>query len=448
MIINLKQIRALDPDNIKLDKINYNFDQLVVNSGGPKGYVGPDGNIGPQGFQGALGVQGDRGDRGAQGPSAVGTTSYWVSTPENATDMSTLFGKHVPDLPEYSPVIASGYIDGVGGDIKYNQQQLDDGLPTYQWVINRRSAKVASNLRFTSEDVVENAFDITMDNSDGLSKLYLGFINIVDSQLNLQAQNHIIRSTSSGGDLFSIGTGSINMYTDASFEKPVTFNSLLSISIDSPDVDKIVTAEDVTGSVTFKTSGEIGGSVKIGTIISILPSVFESSFAFKDVQFIDTSLNPNAPLQIRVGAGIGDYEGWYICNGQTWTDGSTSITVPDLNSFSYQILSNPISQDPNSQGYINVVNNEVSLIGGSNISVSASIPVGSTSAIYNNSLTNNSNDPQISTSASGGQFKIKKLPQIIYLENINLWWSQLGDGQTSLSDYSSADYVLQDYDAS
>lgn len=450
MIINLKQIRALDPDNIKLDKINYNFDQLVVNSGGPKGYIGPDGNAGPQGFQGALGVQGNRGNRGAQGPNALDTTSYWVSTPENATDMSTLFGKHIPDLPEYSPVINSGYITGENG---YEYQQpdiLNSGLPQYQWVINRRSTKVASNLRFTSEDVVENAFDITMDNSDGLSKLYLGFINIVDSQLNLQAQNHIIRSTVTGsvGDLFSIGTGSINIYTDTSFEKPVTFNAPLSISIDSPDVDKIVTAEDNAGSVTFKTSGEIGGSVKIGTIISILPSVFESSFAFIDSQFIDTSLNPNAPLQIRVGAGIGDYEGWYICNGQTWTDGSTSITVPELNSFSYQILSNPISQDPNSQGYIGVDNNEVSLIGGANISVSASIPQGATSAIYNNSLTNNSNDPQISTSISGGQFKIKKLPQIIYLENINLWWSQLGDGQTSLSDYSSADYVLQDYDAS
>ena len=149
-----------------------------------------------------------------------------------------------------------------------------------------------------------------------------------------------------------------------------------------------------------------------------------------------------------MGAGIGDYEGWYVCNGQTWTDGSTSITVPDLNSFSYQILSNPISLNPNSQGYINVDNNEISLIGGANISAFASIPQTATSAIYNNSLTNNSNDPQISTSTPGGQFKIKKLPQIIYLENINLWWSQLGDGQTSLSDYSLSDYVIQDYDAS
>jgi len=445
MIINLKQIRALDPDNIKLDKINYNFDQLVVNSGGPKGYAGPDGNIGPQGFQGALGVQGDRGNRGAQGPNAVDTTSYWVSTTENGAFMSTLFGKHIPALPEYSPVIASGYITG---EYKYGSQQQSNGLPRYQWVINRRSAKVASNLRFTSEDVVENAFDIAMDNSDGLSKLYLGFINIVDSQLNLQAKNHIIKSTSSSNDLFSIGASSINTYNDTTFEKPVTFNEPLSIKIDSPDVDKIVTAEDITGSVTFKTSGEIGGSVKIGTIISILPSIFGDLSRFICYQSIDTSLNPDVPLQIRMGAGIGDYEGWYVCNGQTWTDGSTSITAPDLNSFSYQILSNPISLNPNSQGYINVDNNEISLIGGANISASASIPQSSTSAIYNNSLTNNSNDPQISTSTPGGQFKIKKLPQIIYLENINLWWSQLGDGQTSLSDYSLSDYVIQDYDAS
>ena len=36
MAINLKQILISDTDNIKLDKVNYNFDQLVANGGGPQ----------------------------------------------------------------------------------------------------------------------------------------------------------------------------------------------------------------------------------------------------------------------------------------------------------------------------------------------------------------------------------------------------------------------------
>lgn len=37
MAINLKQISLSDTNNIKLDKVNYNFDQLVAN-GGPQGF--------------------------------------------------------------------------------------------------------------------------------------------------------------------------------------------------------------------------------------------------------------------------------------------------------------------------------------------------------------------------------------------------------------------------
>ena len=451
MIINLKHIRTLDIDNVKLDKINYNFDQLIVNSGGPKGYIGPDGNTGPQGFQGALGFQGDRGNQGVQGPISSSFNSYWISAPEDNINfrMATLFAKHVSNVPVYSPVIGSGYIPTEYG---YNNQQpdiLNSGLPQYQWVVNRRSDKVASNLRFTSEDILENAFDIIMDNSNGLSKLHFGFINIADSKLNLIAQNHVIKSTTSGNNLFSVGTGSINTYNDTSFEKPVTFNAPLSILIDSPDVDKIVTSEDNTGSVTFKSSRELGGSVKIGTIISILPSIFSNGQNFINNQIIDgdSDLDRDSPLKIRMGAGIEDYEGWYLCNGQTWTNGSVSIQVPDLNSFSYLIQSNPKSQSPNKQGNARVLNDEVQLIGGAPMYLTA-IEEGASSVLYNISLTNLNSSPEmepIILPRPGTSFKIKKLPQIIYLKTSNLWWSQQGTDQAITTDYDLTDYVVEEY---
>lgn len=453
MTINLKQIRVLDTDNIKLDKINYNFDQLVVNSGGPKGYVGPDGNTGPQGFQGAVGALGERGYQGVQGPSADLATKYWESVEqdfslEGSNVMATLFSKHPISNPTpiYGTTVISGYIST---DFAYNNPQIAGiGTPKYQWVVNRRSSKVASNLRFTSEGITGgNAFDITMDNSGGLYKLYLGFIDNQNSQLNLQAESHIIRSSVTGNTLFDITSIGGATYTSTIFEDKVTFNAALSVESADADTNKIMTS-NFDGDITFKTAEELGGSVKVGTIVSILPSIFSNSSKFVKYQFsVDTNLDLNNPLKIRMGAGIGDYSGWYICNGQTWTNGSISILVPDLNSFSYQIISNPVSSHPNSQGYISVVNDEVQLIGGAPISVDAHWDGGQYSQ-YSVNLTTNITDPQISSFNSGNQFKIKKLPQIIYLGASDLWWSDKGEGQLTVSDYSNADYVIEDYNAS
>jgi hypothetical protein len=461
MTINLKQIRVLDTDNIKLDKINYNFDQLIANGGGPKGYIGSNGNDGAQGFKGALGVQGGRGSQGTKGPDVGGSDSYWVVVSQNLIDggnvMATMFSKHPIDnidpAPLYASVIAAGYTDE---DTGYEAQQQPNGLPKYQWVVNRRSSNVASNLRFKSSGVFGNAFDITMDNSDGLSKLYLGFIDNQNSQLNLKAKSHIIKSTGNTAvDLFNISTSGGSTLGNTFFEKQVTFNAALRIGNQGADVNKIVTAINSAGNVTFKTTEELGGSVKIGTIISILPSIFSDPSRFVYSQIIDTNSDLNNPIKIKMGAGIGDYLGWYVCNGQRWTDGVITDPnnpdfykwqVPDLNSYSYQIINNPQSADPNSQGYKSVTNDEIQLIGGALIFVDAD-ESGESSALYDIDLSNDSNDPQISSNNSGIQFKIKKLPQIVYLGVSNLYWSQLGEGQLITTDYNQTDYALSDYNA-
>ena len=119
--------------------------------------------------------------------------------------------------------------------------------------------------------------------------------------------------------------------------------------------------------------------------------------------------------------------------------------VPDLSSFSHQILANPISDDPNSQGYSSVTNDEVQLIGGANHLVSAVIMSGATAADYSIGTLSQSNDPLVQINPAGGQFRIKKLPQIIYLGTSNLWWSQLGINQAAVGDYSSLEYLSTDY---
>ncbi len=78
MAINIQEIlHPSDSNAIKFEKINYNFDQIVANGGGPtgqKGAVGQQGNPGPQG------QKGEKGDTGPQGLTGA-TTSRWKVIP-------------------------------------------------------------------------------------------------------------------------------------------------------------------------------------------------------------------------------------------------------------------------------------------------------------------------------------------------------------------------------
>ena len=66
MAINIKEIlHPSDSDSIKFEKINYNFDQILINGGGPQGIQGVKGQ---QGADGATGVKGEKGEIGTQGP--------------------------------------------------------------------------------------------------------------------------------------------------------------------------------------------------------------------------------------------------------------------------------------------------------------------------------------------------------------------------------------------
>ncbi len=95
MAINIKELFNADADNIKVDKTNYNFDQILANGGGPigaKGEQGTTGNTGTKGQKGELGNKGNEGSKGEQGTSAnlwdsdsltVGNNDFTVLRPYN-----------------------------------------------------------------------------------------------------------------------------------------------------------------------------------------------------------------------------------------------------------------------------------------------------------------------------------------------------------------------------
>ncbi len=436
MAINLKQISTSDSDNIKLDKVNYNFDQLVANGGGPQGPLGPKGDtgfqgvMGPQGFQGTMGFQGNVGQPGAN------TESYWkrIDGDNSSLTTDTLFPVALVPGALNPPVISIGFLSS---DPEYNtHQSLNNGQSPYQWIINRK-AHFYSNLRFKSSDVLDNHFDFRIHYDQAINKTIFrmsfkesGFA--LPTRIIWNADNHIFKSNVIGTNILSISTNLITFDKDAHFNSPVKINSELYIENAAAGLNKIATSVDASGLVTFKSIQELGGTVPYGTIISILPSVFADNTRFINAQTIDLTQLPNTindALKIIVGAGIGDYEGWYLCNGQYWTDGTVQGTtlVPDLNSFSYSIPDNTASTDINSQGNAGgVPNNAINIVGGADINMTANFQGAGTYAI---GQTIQTNDVVFNTATGATPFKIKKLPQIIYLAKSNLYWSDKGTGQ-------------------
>lgn len=426
MIVNLKQINLSDSDNIKLDKINYNFDQLVANGGGPMGSTGPAGAQGAQGITGAQGFQGPIGPTGVQGVPGANTTAYWKNIAgSGAVPVDTILPIHDPSISTHPPVVSVGFIST---DTEYGSgQQVNGGQLPYQWIINRRT-NYLHNLRFTSSDVVGNSFNFRMENDtqNSINKFTMAFQNINDTSLIWHAQNHIFIDNTNGNVLFEISDSNITYYRDVEFDRPVTVNGQLKIGNANAAADKIAVAADNTGTVIFKSIDELGGVVPYGTIVSILPSVFSNNQNFINSETV-TLTNVDDILKIRVGKGINDYAGWYICNGKTWLGETSQLqhTVPDLNSFSYTIQDNQGTINPNSQGYVSVLNPDVHLVGGADINMNAVNPALN---IYAIGSTITTTDTTVS-SATGTTFKIKKLPQIIYLGDEDCYWQDMGGNQ-------------------
>lgn len=426
MIVNLKQINLSDSDNIKLDKINYNFDQLVANGGGPMGNTGAAGAQGATGITGAQGYQGPIGPTGPQGTPGANTTAYWKNIAgSGAVPVDTILPIHNPSISTHPPVVSIGFIST---DAEYGVgQNVSGGQLPYQWIINRRT-NYLHNLRFTSSDVVGNSFNFRMENDtqNSINKFTMGFQNIADTSIIWHAQNHIFIDNTNGNVLFEISDSNITYYRDVEFDRPVTINGQLKIGNANAAADKIAVAADNTGTVVFKSIDELGGVVPYGTIVSILPSVFSNNSNFVNSETV-TLANIDDILKISVGKGINDYAGWYLCNGKTWLGSVSQLqhTVPDLNSFSYTIQDNQGTINLNSQGSANVVNNDVHLVGGADISMNALNPAPN---IYGISSTVSTTDTPIST-YSGSTFKIKKLPQIIYLGDEDCYWQDMGGNQ-------------------
>jgi hypothetical protein len=426
MAINLKQILITDSDNIKLDKINYNFDQLVSNGGGPQGPQGSVGETGPIGITGAQGVQGAQGFQGVKGIKGLDGGGYWNLVKGNLLDNSTsdvLYPLHdTESYPNDATNVVLGYSDT--NTVEFNEY-INSNINSVLTI--RRENGFISNLRLLNLDS-ENAFDWISDvvNND---TIVTAKFNTTDNNKFINFANKFIFKAI-GADVLNLNKNNLNINVNATFENDVIIDGNLKITGGDPGVDKsgfVAVSNDNQGTLVFKDTEDLGGTAPVGTIVSILPSIFESEDNFKKYEEYSISDPDNELLKIKLGSGIGDYSGWYICNGKTWTNGSDiSYTTPDLNSFSYEIPDNPDSNTENtSQGLARVENPESPIIAGANISMNSDW----NSGIYNISQTTEIEDDIISTGDLDNPyttFDIKRFPQIIYLGVADLYWEDAG----------------------
>ena len=107
--INILNILSGDNQSTVVDKINYNFDQILSAGGGPQGQqglIGPTGPVGPQGIPGIQGPKGDQGSKwyvaagpiGPTGPTPALVGDYWldVTSPDQLIYQYSSTGAWLP----------------------------------------------------------------------------------------------------------------------------------------------------------------------------------------------------------------------------------------------------------------------------------------------------------------------------------------------------------------
>jgi hypothetical protein len=419
MAINLKEIFNSDSDQIKLDKVNYNFDQIEANGGGPQGPAGQIGATGAQGTMGPQGPQGPQGFQGDQGPAGLDGGEYWSQIDGNPQGLSsdTLVPTHNPAESPEAPNVVIGY---KSDDQEYNQAE------EFAKLVVHRHNNFESNIRLKTQGV-PNAFDFILSN-DGINTGILTgkFTGGSPNLISHHADRIKLLSNDGVTEYASFDGVNVQVNVDANLQN-TTVNGTLRVASGNPGIDKVAVAGDLQGTIEFKDINELGGTVPVGTIISILPSIFTDNTKFVNQETVTLADNDNDLLPIKVGSGLGDYEGWYICNGKTWKDGAGfTFATPDLNSFSYDIEDNDDSNSSNSQGSAVVTNTDVQVIGGADIDMYAQY---TTTPTYTVTSTVDASPVDIQDGTGTLNVKIKKLPQIILIGETDLYWEDAGSGQ-------------------
>jgi len=254
MPINLKELFIDDSNQIRIEKINYNFDQMISVGGqiGPKGTKGDFGPIGPEGDKGQKGEQGPVGVAGSNGADGL---NFWEDIIHDSNlGYSSKILKPV-DFNGFSGLTAV-YLGDPDFDLAADPANLGDQNPRAVLTINKDS-------------IFDNHLKIVGQSSN----------MVMRSEFFAQAEIY-------GGDVFSIKKDS-NLASNLS-KLEVAFDDV-SITSTGPAPKGVIT---LSSNNTVDITAENGLSVLDGTIST-----------FNDVAYFNDNLIVNGTGFTKVSSG-------------------------------------------------------------------------------------------------------------------------------------------------
>lgn len=248
MALNLKEIFEGDSEVIRISKLNYNFDQLLSNGGGPQG---PQGSQGVTGIAGPIGVTGATGATGATGPSGN---------------------------------------DGISLNVWDTDQEYDDGggaTPTQYHIIRPFNLDGSPTTDLKTRMILgdESAFN-AVGNLPNFEPL--GLLNLIipqDPSANAEVSNHIeILHSGSGAAKYAIRSEFVG--ADTTFK--ITGNSTPGETNFTLDIPTTITLSSGNAAITT-TSGDITITGALDTFIHSNNNIDLHSTGGGDVNIGDTA---------------------------------------------------------------------------------------------------------------------------------------------------------------
>lgn len=404
MPLNIKEIfiSDLNPNSInwwsqdKLDKLNHNFRQLTL--GGPQGPVGKTGFSGEGGAKGSQGVQGFDGNKGPQGYQGPQGAEPWKRV---ITRQATL----TPSFNGTTEYVAMPVIFGEKSTTASPAPYSSAALTVHS------ISKSFINLELRAERLNQSIiFDLNSYNAESA-------IHIREKLSGQGAAVHYNYLTDTfllghnSSDILKVDQNKLSTGVSYIFDVETDITSLKYNSAAIPN--HILTSDNTDGDVSWRYKYELFSALPVGSIVSIQQSEFNSTnFHLNENYSVRDSY-----LSLVYGRGKAGtkFEGWYLCNGETWNvDGIVQYEVPNLNGFNYVIDSNNLGQP----GISTFIQNPC-FIGGANISVEAEFDQGSYQTIQN--VDTNEEDITVEFN-SNSSFLQSKMIHIIYLGINDLSW--------------------------
>jgi len=347
--INILNILQGDNQSTIVDKINYNYDQILSAGGGPQGQqglIGPTGSVGPQGPQGVQGVQGPSGTKWFVQDSAPAISNITGSNPWTFPTLGDYWLDPDSANQEVYVLSATGWVDtGYGlnaGELFQKVTPIDivGGATGSGILISGTGTSGATATTLVLSDASIN------DYTPGGSAIYN--VNYEGAKLKIATRNDRLKILSFGrADLdITAGAGATGYLKNPSLEwatsSPVAPN-FYDISLINPGGAIVInsSATAASGGVNIFAKGEITATSSEDNIMikTAIPNKGTFISAASNGGFLELSNqssgipsnNTNAPLFANsTGLGIGLGTGQFKQSGddsrRLGVFGNTSIS--------------------------------------------------------------------------------------------------------------------------